>query len=137
MMLLRIAKVSLAAYEVGSKVSTLQAQVMGEEQIKAAFKEFKKREDDKVERRCAKIDARLDALSIDFNEELYPHMLQPLQAADGLSDTIDVGEETPQWIRELRPSSSQLKIPVYPEVRDHRDPWAFKEEMLLEDAITF
>ncbi|GJU16512.1 hypothetical protein Tco_1144478 [Tanacetum coccineum] len=47
----------------------------------------------------------------------------------------DVGEETPQWIRELRPSSSQLKIPVYPEVRDPRDPWAFKEKMLLEDAI--
>ncbi|GKD95511.1 hypothetical protein Tco_1379408 [Tanacetum coccineum] len=48
----------------------------------------------------------------------------------------DVGEETPQWIRELRPSFSQLKIPVYPEVRDPRDPWAFKEEMMLKDAIT-
>ncbi|GKG42975.1 hypothetical protein Tco_0479659, partial [Tanacetum coccineum] len=34
-----------------------------------------------------------------------------------------------------RPSSYQLKIHVYPEVRDPRDPWAFKEEMLLEDAI--
>ncbi|GKF19058.1 hypothetical protein Tco_0067696 [Tanacetum coccineum] len=57
------------------QVSTLQAQVTGEEQIKAAFEEFKKREDDKVERRCAEIDARLDALSVDFDEELYPHML--------------------------------------------------------------
>ncbi|GKG35499.1 hypothetical protein Tco_0440653 [Tanacetum coccineum] len=47
----------------------------------------------------------------------------------------DVRENTPQWIRELRPSSSQLKIPVYPEVHDPRDPWAFKEEMLLEDVI--
>ncbi|GKF52353.1 hypothetical protein Tco_0159263, partial [Tanacetum coccineum] len=28
-----------------------------------------------------------------------------------------------------------LKIPVYPEVRDPQDPWAVKEEMLLEDAI--
>nr|GEX50159.1 putative transposase (putative), gypsy type [Tanacetum cinerariifolium] len=27
------------------------------------------------EQRCAEIDARLDALSIDFDEELYPHML--------------------------------------------------------------
>ncbi|GKG64868.1 hypothetical protein Tco_0665742, partial [Tanacetum coccineum] len=35
----------------------------GEEQIEAAFEEFLKREDDKVERRCAEIDARLDALS--------------------------------------------------------------------------
>ncbi|GJX98209.1 hypothetical protein Tco_0355228 [Tanacetum coccineum] len=167
------------------QVSTLQAQVTGDEQIKATFEEFKKREGDKVERRCAKIDARLDALSIDFDEELYPHMLTAIaghrwvigheaievydpeadakyvtalhalndfkyplidhleKLKDALIDLImaslhlesDVGEETPQWIRELRPSSSQLKIPVYPEVHDPRDPWAFKEEMLLEDAI--
>ncbi|GJS95904.1 hypothetical protein Tco_0802872 [Tanacetum coccineum] len=32
-------------------------------------------------------------------------------------------------------NSSQLKIPIYPEVRDPRNPWAFKEEILLEDAI--
>ncbi|GJW83673.1 hypothetical protein Tco_0156818 [Tanacetum coccineum] len=46
-----------------------------EEKIKAAFEEFKRYEDDKVEQRCAEMDARLDKLSIDFNEELYPHML--------------------------------------------------------------
>ncbi|GJU21189.1 hypothetical protein Tco_1154531 [Tanacetum coccineum] len=195
------------------QVSTLQAQVTGEEQIKAAFEEFKKREDDKVERRCAKIDARLDALSVDFDEELYPHMLTTIAGrqwvighglclavmkcaestdlrqafanvvstgiAKGMSEGLkhgvehekaqldlevieaynpeadakyvaalhalkdleyplidhpeklkdapidlimaslhlesDVGEETPQWICELRPSSSQLNIPVYPE----------------------
>ncbi|GJZ58383.1 hypothetical protein Tco_0613877 [Tanacetum coccineum] len=44
-----------------------------EERIKAAFEEFKKYEDDKVEKRYAEMDARLDALSIDFDEELYPH----------------------------------------------------------------
>ncbi|GJZ97318.1 hypothetical protein Tco_0669771, partial [Tanacetum coccineum] len=43
--------------------------------IKAAFEEFKKYEDDRVTSRCVEIDARLDALSIDFDEELYPHML--------------------------------------------------------------
>nr|GEU44688.1 putative transposase (putative), gypsy type [Tanacetum cinerariifolium] len=32
-------------------------------------------EDNRVEQRCAEMDARLDALSIDFDEELYPHML--------------------------------------------------------------
>ncbi|GKB24219.1 hypothetical protein Tco_0863620 [Tanacetum coccineum] len=53
----------------------LEAKVTGEERIKAAFEEFKKYEDDKVEKRYAEIDARLDALSIDFDEELYPHML--------------------------------------------------------------
>ncbi|GKF47184.1 hypothetical protein Tco_0136986, partial [Tanacetum coccineum] len=49
--------------------------VTSEERIKAVFEEFKKYEDDKVEKCCAEMDARLDALSIDFDEELYPHML--------------------------------------------------------------
>ncbi|GJZ97040.1 hypothetical protein Tco_0669374 [Tanacetum coccineum] len=57
------------------QVSTLQAQVTGEEKIKAEFEEFKKYEDERVSARCAKTDSRLDALSIDFDEELYPHML--------------------------------------------------------------
>ncbi|GKE41851.1 hypothetical protein Tco_1469135, partial [Tanacetum coccineum] len=196
------------------QVSTLQAQVTGEERIKAAFEEFKKYEDDLVNFRCAEMDARLDAMNIDFDEKLYPHMLtvivgrlwmighslrlaimkcaesielrqvfadvvsagiakgmseglkhvvehgkakldlEAIEAYDPEADTkyvvalhalkdlkypivdqleklkdapIDVimaslylesdsGEDTPQWIRELRPSSSQLKIPVYPEV---------------------
>ncbi|GKB72924.1 hypothetical protein Tco_0934336 [Tanacetum coccineum] len=57
------------------QVSTLQAQVTSEERIKAAFEEFKKYEDDKVEQWCAEMDACLDKLSVDFDEELYPHML--------------------------------------------------------------
>ncbi|GKC85901.1 hypothetical protein Tco_1141618 [Tanacetum coccineum] len=56
-------------------VSTLQAQVTGEERINAAFEEFKKYEDNKVEQRCAEMDAHLDKLSVDIDEELYPHML--------------------------------------------------------------
>nr|GEZ12395.1 hypothetical protein [Tanacetum cinerariifolium] len=47
----------------------------------------------------------------------------------------DSGEDAPKWIHVLRPSTSQLKILVYPEVRDPKDPWAVKEEMLLEEAI--
>nr|GEV39329.1 hypothetical protein [Tanacetum cinerariifolium] len=57
------------------QVSTLQEQVIGEEKLKAAFEEFKEYEDNWVEQRCTEMDARLDALSIDFDEELYPHML--------------------------------------------------------------
>ncbi|GKA34623.1 hypothetical protein Tco_0721052 [Tanacetum coccineum] len=215
------------------QVLNLQAQVTGEEKIKAAFEEFKKYEDDKVEQRCAEMDARLDKLSVDFDEELYPHMLTAIAGrrwvighglrlavmkcsesleirqafanvvsaglAKGMSEGLkygiehgkagwdladveaydpeansklvkalqdlkdlkypmvdqlerlkdapmellmaslhlesDTGEDAPQWIRHLRPSSSQLKIPVYPEVRDPEDPWAAKEEVLLEDAI--
>ncbi|GKF00343.1 hypothetical protein Tco_0023693 [Tanacetum coccineum] len=49
--------------------------VTGEERIKAAFEEFKKYEDNKVEQRCPKMDACLDKLSVDIDEELYPHML--------------------------------------------------------------
>ncbi|GJY40919.1 hypothetical protein Tco_0428189 [Tanacetum coccineum] len=47
----------------------------------------------------------------------------------------DTREDAPQWVRDLRPSSSQLKITIYPDVRDPKDLWAVKEEMLLEDAI--
>nr|GFB51384.1 hypothetical protein [Tanacetum cinerariifolium] len=57
------------------QVASLQEQVSGEEKLKAAFEEFKRYEDDRVEQWCAKLDARLYALSIDFDEELYPHML--------------------------------------------------------------
>ncbi|GJZ79615.1 hypothetical protein Tco_0644452 [Tanacetum coccineum] len=187
-----------------------------------------------VNARCAEIDARLDALIVDFNEELYPHMLTAIvvhrwvighglrlavmkcaestklrqafanvvsagiargmseglkygvehgkagleltdveaydpeadskyvaalhdlkdlnyplideleQLKDAPLDVImaslyldtDTGEDAPQFIRDLRPSSSQLKIPVYPEVRDPRNLWACKEEILMEDAIT-
>nr|GEZ52607.1 transposase (putative), gypsy type [Tanacetum cinerariifolium] len=56
-------------------VAAIQEQVSGEEKLKAAFEEFKRYKDDRVEQRCAKLDARLDALNIDFDEELYPHML--------------------------------------------------------------
>nr|GEZ95797.1 hypothetical protein [Tanacetum cinerariifolium] len=47
----------------------------------------------------------------------------------------DTGGDAPQFIRDLRPSSSQLTIPVYPEVRDPRNTWACKEEIELTDAI--
>nr|GEW57742.1 hypothetical protein [Tanacetum cinerariifolium]GEW63115.1 hypothetical protein [Tanacetum cinerariifolium] len=57
------------------QVATLQEQVSGEEKLKAAFEEFKQFEDNRVEQRCAEMDTRLDALSIDFDEELYAHML--------------------------------------------------------------
>ncbi|GKD82958.1 hypothetical protein Tco_1349797 [Tanacetum coccineum] len=197
--------------ELSQQVSNLQAQVRGEERIKSAFEEFKKYEDDKVEQRCAEMDARLDTLSIDFDEELYPHMLTAIAGrqwvighglrlavmkcaestklrqvfadvmsagivkgmSEGLKHGVehreakldlaaieaydpeadvkyvsdlqalkdlkfplgDSGEDVPQWIRDLLPSSSQLNIFVYLEVRDPKDLWSIKEEILLEDSI--
>ncbi|GJY44742.1 hypothetical protein Tco_0432955 [Tanacetum coccineum] len=199
----------------------------------AAFEDFKKHEDERVNAQCAKMDSRLDALSIDFDEELYPHMLTTIAGrrwvighglsltvmkcaestelrqafanvvsagiAKGMSEGLkygmehgkagleltaveaydpeadnkyvavlhdlkdlnypliseleqlkdapldvimaslyldsDTDEDAPQFIRDLRLSSSQLKIPVYLEVRNPRNPWACKDEILLEDAI--
>nr|GFB90642.1 hypothetical protein [Tanacetum cinerariifolium] len=57
------------------QVDALQQKVSGEETLKAAFEDYKRQQDQVVEQRCAKMDARLDAMSIDFDEELYPHML--------------------------------------------------------------
>ncbi|GKC52998.1 hypothetical protein Tco_1075743 [Tanacetum coccineum] len=230
---MRFSGLEVGNAQLSQQVSVLQAQVMGEERIMAAFEVFKKHEDERVNARCAEMDARLDALSIDFDEELYPHMLTAIAGrrwvighglrlavmkcaestelrqafanvvsagiAKGMSEGLkygvehgkagleltaveaydpeadskyvaalhdlkdlnyplidqleqlkdapldvimaslyldsDTGEDAPQFIRDLRPSSSQLKIPVYPEVRDPRNPWACKEEILLEDAI--
>nr|GEX99998.1 hypothetical protein [Tanacetum cinerariifolium] len=95
-----------------------------------------------------KIDARLDALSIDFDEELYPHILTAIAGCRwvigrGLRFAVMKCGESLELrqafadadIRDLRPSSSQLTIPVYPEVRDPQNPWACKEEIGLANAI--
>nr|GEZ39526.1 hypothetical protein [Tanacetum cinerariifolium] len=159
------------------QVDALQQQVSGEETLKAAFEDYKRQQDQMVEQRCAETDVRLDAMSIDFDEELYPHMLTAiagrrwvighglrlatmkslqslkdlklplLDQLEGLKDAPmdvimaflyledDTGDDAPQFIHDLRPSSSQLAIPVYPEVRDPRNPWACTEEIKLSDAI--
>ncbi|GKB54190.1 hypothetical protein Tco_0904943 [Tanacetum coccineum] len=113
-----------------------------EEKIKVAFEEFKKYEDNKVEQWCAEMDARLDKLSVDIYEELYPHMLTAIAGlakgmSEGLQYNIEHGKAGRDLadIRDLRSSSSQLKIPIYPKVRAPEDPWAVKEEVSLEDAI--
>nr|GEW60669.1 hypothetical protein [Tanacetum cinerariifolium] len=163
----------LSNERLSQQVATLQEQVSEEEKLKAAFEDFKRYEDSQMEQRCAEMDARLDALSIDFAKNFILIWLQPLQAAgiskgigeglkhgalkdlkyplvdqlEGLKDApmdvimdalyleSDTGDDTPQHIRDLRPSSSQLTIHVYPEVRDPRNHWAYKEEMSLSDAI--
>nr|GFA21483.1 hypothetical protein [Tanacetum cinerariifolium] len=186
------------------QVDALQRHVSGEETLKAAFEDYKRQHDQIVEQRCAEMDARLDALSIDFDEELYPHMLTAIAGrrwvighglrlammkcaeslemrqafadvvsagvAKGMSDGLKHGVEhghaqltvesleaygpeaeakfaaALQSLKDLKyPLLDQLEglkdapmdlaIPVYPEVRDPRNPWAFKEEIKLSDAI--
>nr|GEU66979.1 reverse transcriptase domain-containing protein [Tanacetum cinerariifolium] len=144
------------------------------ENLRALFSDLQVSNDRLSQQRYAEIDARLDALSIDIDEELYPHMLTAIAgrrwvvgyglrlaimnygelielrqvfvdvvSAGIAKDVImaslhlesDTGDDAPQGIHELCLSSSQLKIPVYQEVGDHKDPWAFKEDILLVDAI--
>nr|GEZ69116.1 hypothetical protein [Tanacetum cinerariifolium] len=186
------------------------------EDMRALFSDLQY-EDDRVKQHCAEMDACLDALSIDFDEELYPHMLTAIAGcrwmigrglrlavmkcgesielrqafrdvvsagiAKGMSEGLkhevehghaqlnlkaieaydpeaeakyiaalqalknlkyplvdqleglkdapmdvimaalylesDTRDDAPQWVRELRPSSFQLTIPVYPE--PHRE----------------
>ncbi|GJX22926.1 hypothetical protein Tco_0227371 [Tanacetum coccineum] len=190
--------------QLSQQVFNLQAQVTGNEKIKAAFEDFKKYEDDKVEQRhrwvighgirlavmkCSESTelrkvfanvvsagiakgmseglkhrvehgkANLDLAAIEaydpeadakyvvalhaLKDLRYPLVDQLEKLKDAPIDLImaslhlesDAGEDTPQWVRDLSPNSSQLKIPVYPEVSDPKNPWDFKEEILLEDAI--
>nr|GEV55406.1 hypothetical protein [Tanacetum cinerariifolium] len=70
-----------------------------------------------------------------YDPEAEAKYVAALQTLKDLNIQSDTGDDAPQHIRDLRPSSSQLTIPVYPEVHDPMNPWAFKEKMLLADAI--
>ncbi|GKF62797.1 hypothetical protein Tco_0182851, partial [Tanacetum coccineum] len=73
----------------------------------------------------------------------YPLIDELEQLKDAPQDVImtslyldsDTDEDAPQSTHDIRPSSSQLKIPVYSKVRNPRNPWACKDEILLEDVI--
>nr|GEU32160.1 hypothetical protein [Tanacetum cinerariifolium] len=229
----RFSDLQVSHGQLSHQVASLKEQVSGEEKLKAAFEKFKQYENERIERWCAELDAHLDALSINFDEELYPHMLTTITCrrwvighglrlammkcaeslemrqaftdvvsagvAKGMSEGLkhevehgraqltvesieaydleaeakfvaafqslkdlkyplldqleglkdapmdvimaalylesDTGGDAPQYIRDLRPSSSQLAIPVYPKARDPRNPWAYKKEIKLSDAI--
>ncbi|GJY49064.1 hypothetical protein Tco_0439020 [Tanacetum coccineum] len=141
---LGVLQIGIRAKVIENQVSVLQARVMGEEKIMAAFEVFKKHEDERgmieglkygVEH--GKVGLELivvEAYDPEADKQLKDAPLDVIMASLYLDS--DTGEDAPQFIRDFRPSSSQLKIPVYPEVRSPRNPWACKEEILLEDAIT-
>ncbi|GJS62397.1 hypothetical protein Tco_0657181 [Tanacetum coccineum] len=154
---------ALLEAKLSQQVSNLQAQVIGEEKIKAAFEEFKKYEDDKVEQRCAKMDARLDKLSVDFDEELFPHMLtiivgrrwvighglrladmkcsESLKLSQAFANVVSAGlvkgmsEGLKHGIDHGKAGRDLAAVEAYDPEANSKDPWAFKEEFLLEDAI--
>nr|GEV63405.1 hypothetical protein [Tanacetum cinerariifolium] len=89
-------------------------------------------------------EAKFDAALQSLKDLKYPLLDQLEGLKDAPMDVImaalylesDTKGDAPQLIRDLRPSSSQLTILVYPEVRDPQNPWACKEEIRLVDAIT-
>ncbi|GJW60023.1 hypothetical protein Tco_0109358 [Tanacetum coccineum] len=98
----------------------------------------------------AEIDARLDALSIDFDDELTGGGRQVFDDVCSLDSKgkelrdSNMGFEAREAKLDLEAFDyetspyllCQLKRrPVYPEVRYLKDPWSIKEEILLEDAI--
>ncbi|GJT23824.1 hypothetical protein Tco_0893761 [Tanacetum coccineum] len=93
--------------EVHGLLSNLQAQVTGEEKIKAAFEDFKTYEDDKVEQRCAEMDARLDAL------KKFPQALQAL--CERLNKYVQKKQEEKNIAEEhaAKYSSQYWKPPIY------------------------
>nr|GEY38269.1 hypothetical protein [Tanacetum cinerariifolium] len=174
------------------------------EDLRARFSDLQVGNEHLSQQRCAKLDACLDALSIDFDEELYPHMLttiagcrwvighglhltmmkcaESLEMRQAFADVVSAGvakgmseglkhglehghaqlkvESIEAYDSEaeakffaalqslkdlkyplldllegLKDAPMDLTIPVYPEVRDPRHPWAYKEEMKLSDAI--
>nr|GEV90271.1 hypothetical protein [Tanacetum cinerariifolium] len=136
--------------QLSQQVSTFQAQIIGEERIKATFEEFKKYKDDRefadvVSARIAKcmseglkhvVEHKRAMVDLEAIEAYDPEADTKYVAAfHALKDLNHYGEDAPQWIRELHPSSSQLKISVYPEVCNPKDLWSFKDDTLLEDTI--
>ncbi|GKD84437.1 hypothetical protein Tco_1355591 [Tanacetum coccineum] len=147
--------------QLSQQVSHLQAQVTGEERIKAAFKEFKKYKDNNFKKRCRRWvighGLRLAVMKCTESSEIRQAFANVVSAglAKGMSEGLkygiehekagrdladveaydpeannklvkalqdlkdlkypmsDTGEDAPQWICDLRPSSSQLKIPIY------------------------
>nr|GEY58215.1 transposase (putative), gypsy type [Tanacetum cinerariifolium] len=198
----QFSKLQVSNERLSQQVDALQQQVSGEEMLKAAFKEYKRQQDQLVEQRwvighglrlsmmkCVEslemrqafadvvsagvaksmseglkhgvengraqltvesleaydpeAEAKFAAALQSLKDLKYPLLDQLEGLKDAPMDVImaalylesDTGGDTPQFIRDLRPSSSQLTIPVYPEVRDPRNPWACKEEIGLADAI--
>nr|GEW80969.1 hypothetical protein [Tanacetum cinerariifolium] len=130
------------------QVDALQQQVSGKETPKAAFEEYKRQQDQLVEQRSLEAydpeaEAKFSVALQSLKDLKYPLLDQLEGLKDAPMDVImvalylesDTGGDAPQFIRDLRLSSSQLAIPVYPKVRDPRNPWAYKEEIKLSDAI--
>nr|GEU68715.1 transposase (putative), gypsy type [Tanacetum cinerariifolium] len=133
------------------KVTTLQEQVSEEEKLKASFEEFKQWMIGRGLRlavmKCGESlelwQAFADVVSAGITKgmsEVFRHGVEHGHAQLSLESIEAYDPEAKakyivalQALKDL--NSSQLTIPMYPEVHDPMNPWAYKEEMLLADAI--
>ncbi|GJU58478.1 hypothetical protein Tco_1236244 [Tanacetum coccineum] len=100
---------------------------------------FKKYEDDRVEQRCAKMDARLDKLSVDFDEELYPHMLTAIAGlVKGMSEGLEHGIEHGKADRDLAaveaydPEANSKYVKALQDLKDLKYPLVDQLEKLKD-----
>nr|GEV59556.1 hypothetical protein [Tanacetum cinerariifolium] len=158
--------------QLSQEVSTLQAQIMGEERIKAAFEEFKKYEDDWSPidyqarstlsgHECAEStelrQVFADVVSVGIAKGVVEGLkhrvehgkakvdLAAIEAYDPKADTKYVAAF--HALKDLKyPHVDQLEklkdapidvimASLFLEIRNPKDPWSFKDEILLEDAI--
>nr|GEY73372.1 transposase (putative), gypsy type [Tanacetum cinerariifolium] len=135
------------------QVDALQRQVSGEETLKAAFKDYKRRQDQMVEQRPqAFADVVSAGVAKGMSEGLkhgveHGHAqltVESLEAYDPeaeakfaaeLQSLKDLKYPLLDQLEGLKDAPMDLALPMYPEVRDPRNPWAFKEEIKLSDAI--
>ncbi|GJZ67098.1 hypothetical protein Tco_0630338 [Tanacetum coccineum] len=129
-----------------SEVSVLQDRVMGKERIMAAFEVFKKHEDERVIGHGLRLAVMKCAESTELRQAFAN--VVPAGIAKGMSKELKYGVEHRKAGLELTAldvimaslymdiNTGEIKILVYLEVRSPRNPWAYKEEILLENAIT-
>ncbi|GKC47614.1 hypothetical protein Tco_1065336, partial [Tanacetum coccineum] len=94
------------------------------ESLRAQFTEL---QDERVSARCAEMDSRLDALSIDFDEELYPHMLTGIDGRRWGEAKLDLAmvegydsEAEGKFIATMQ-ALKDLKYPLIDELENLRD----------------
>ncbi|GJR07798.1 hypothetical protein Tco_0790450 [Tanacetum coccineum] len=149
---MRFSGLEVGNAQLSQQVSMLQAQVMGEKRIMAAFEEFKKHEDERVNARQAFANVVSVGIAKGMSEGLKYGVehgkagleLTAVEAYDpeadnkyvaALHNLKDLKYPLIDGLEQLKDAPLDLKIPVYPEVHDPRNLWACKEEILLEDAI--
>nr|GEU89928.1 hypothetical protein [Tanacetum cinerariifolium] len=145
-MRVQFSKLQVSNERLSQQVDALQQQVSGEETLKAAFETTSDNKTRWVIGHRLRLAMMKCAESLEMRQAFAD--VVSVGIAKGMSEglkhgvehrhaqrTDDTGEDAPQFIRDLRPSSSQLSIPIYPEVCDPQNPWACKEEIKLTDAI--